>query len=153
MSQRYRGIVLANNRQQAHNGLDRMHGLLEVVKTGPAGYKDWLIVTRDNFRNVARGCLVPNRILVFDLSPQAIPDELWECLVPCLMRENGEQLNITYISRQRRRTDLIDTHRFTVRRQDGIGPHPPELPCVTCGLRADQHRAVPIAAAAQEMVW
>lgn len=30
-------------------------------------------------------------------------------------------------------------HRFTVRRQDGIGPHAPTLPCAICGVQQQDH--------------
>lgn len=162
MTDRYRGIVIANNTEQAHNGLDRLHGLLQVDKTGPANYRDWLIITRNNWNTAVRGQYIPNRIVVFDLSPQAITIDMWNAIIPALRRENGEQINVTYISRERLRTDLISDHVFTVRRQDGIGPHAPDLPCAFpvsnrkptpeyCGMRADQHMARPLARAAEDL--
>ena len=42
-------------------------------------------------------------------------------------------------------SDLVTDHRFTVRRQDGIGPHPDTLPCAYptphgwCGRRLSEH--------------
>ena len=35
----------------------------------------------------------------------------------------------------------VTDHRFTVRRQDGIGPHPDDKPCAipTCGLPKSAH--------------
>ena len=40
----------------------------------------------------------------------------------------------------------ITDHRFTVRRQDGIGPHPDNKPCAECGRPKSWHH-IPCAAA------
>lgn len=163
MKPHYKGIIIANNTHDAKNGLDRMRQLFSIDEPPRHLSSDYLVITRGNFNTAGRGCQIGNRIIVFDLSPQAIPDALWEAIIPCIMRDgimgdNRSQLNVTYIIREERRFDTISDHPFTVRRQDGIGPYPSDLPCARmvdgqeCGQRADQHRAIPLARGAQDMI-
>lgn len=155
MTHDHMGIVIANNRDQAQIGLDRLGGLIGAAVL--ANHHDWLVFTRNNFDTAGRGCQAPNRIVVFDISPQAIPDDMWHAIIPCIRRNEGEPLNVTYVSRETVRTDLIIDHRFTGLRQWGMIA-PPDKPCQfqidgeICGKRQDEHRARPIARSAQELI-
>lgn len=155
-----RGVLFARSDQQAQICMDKMCGLLglPILKAD----RCYLIVT-PNTPNRGRGYLLPNRILMYDIARDSIPDEIWHAIIPCIQREVGEELNISYFCQVSQRTDLVTDHVFTVRRQDGIGPHSPELPCahhghkkgashieVECGRRADEHSARPIARGAQD---
>lgn len=161
----YHGVLIANTRQAAQVCLDRMYGLLGVTEdVRPTWHRDWLVITPQNYRHAGRGLWLPNRVLVYDFSEGSIPDEIWHAIIPCLHREDGESLNVHYYRRATQRTDLIRDHVFTVRRQDGIGPHPPDLPCAMvvgeigkvppgpCGKRADEHVGVPLARGARDML-
>lgn len=158
MKLHYKGIIIANNTHEAKNGLDRMRQLFSVDEPPRHLSGEYLVITRGNFSTAGRGCQVGNRVLVFDLDSEAIPEGLWEAIIPCIVREPGERLGITYITREYRRFSTIIDHVFTVRRQDGLGPYPTDLPCAhpvstdpweECGQRADQHQPRPISRSAQ----
>lgn len=143
-----RGILIARGMKEAQIGLDRMAGQLGAPSPS---LRDWLLVTLNNYRTDGlRGHRVPNRVLVIDLKPEELPVQLWQTIIPMLdWRQENEAIVASYFTSRREFDNLgvIDTHVFTVRRQDGIGPHPPNLPCARpgCGLRADQHKTVRIA--------
>lgn len=56
---------------------------------------------------------------------------------------NAEKMSIEeFETRYAQRPDpTVSDHRFTVRRQDGIGPHPEDLPCARCGFPKRAHSA------------
>lgn len=157
MTEMFRGVIIARTHGEAQICLDRMHGLLGVQNFDRTWHKDWLVISPRSL-NAGRGCNVPNRVLVYDLAEEEISEEVWHAIIPCVIRAEGEALKVDYFHRATQRTDLIRSHQFTVRKQDGPYYHP-DLPCAyrddagnVCGKRQDQHRGVPLAKGAQDMI-
>lgn len=142
-----RGVLIARTRSAAHDGLQQMAGLLGY---GPEdripSLWDWVVLGPRATSGV-RGLVLPNRVLLVDLDPTEVSRETWEAIFPTLRRDDGARVNVYRWGRSRDPLPALrtDEHVFTVRRQDGIGPHPPELPCSRCGRRADQHVTVAVA--------
>lgn len=151
-----RGVLFANSDHEAQICMDRMCGLLGLPVLN--AQRNFLVIT-PHTPHRGRGYMLPNRILMYDIAEGSIPDEIWHAIIPAIQRAPGEPLDVSHFYRTTQRTDLITDHHFTVRRQDGIGPHPPELECAAgigggelCGKRADQHYARPLARGAQDIL-
>jgi hypothetical protein len=151
---KYRGVLIADTQRSAQIGLDQMCGLLGTPILSAT--RAFVLITPRSLDGV-RGTRVHNRVLIFDgIEPS---EQMWEAIIPCLIRPNLESINVSRFHRDPRPPMTVSDHVFTVRRQDGIGPYPPELPCAAgvgggalCGLRADQHYAVPLARGARDLL-
>lgn len=151
MSGDFRGFIIAPDKVMAQHALDQMSGMLGVADDRDAAsrVKDWLVLTPGNWFHAGRGCQLPNRVLVVDYELKDVPEQVWQNIVPAMAWRRGGEPIMTYFWKRRVNDQLVvsvDDHVFTVRRQDGLGPHPASLPCVLCTLRADQHRTVRMAA-------
>lgn len=158
MTEMFRGVIIARSHGEAQICLDRMHGLLGIQHFDRTWHKDWLVISPRSL-NAGRGCNVPNRVLVYDLAEEEISEEVWHAIIPCVIRAEGEALNVDYFRRATQRTDLIKDHVFTVRARTASVRITPDLPCAyrddagnVCGKRQDQHRGVPLAKGARDMI-
>jgi hypothetical protein len=140
MSGDLRGAIIAPTKEMAQHALDQMAGMLGVGEQPPKA-KDWLVLTPGNWTTAGRGYRLPNRVLVADYELPDVPEPVWQALIPMMAWRSGGEPIMTYFWKRRVNDQLVvsvNDHVFTVRRQDGIGPHPATLGCVLCGLRADQ---------------
>lgn len=145
----FRGAIIAANRMAAQIGWDRLCTMTtHAANCGPVD-REWVVLTPRSI-NGCRGCQLPNRIIVFELEPYEIPDDLWHALLPSIRHDGHEPVNVTWIRRNKQLPLTISDHAFTVAGRGG--PMPPEHPCAfvystrgVCGKRADMHVTVRLA--------
>ncbi len=94
MTDRYKGVIVAPDIRTGHNALQRFMGFFD----GSGSTRDYLIITPHSV-NRGRGCDLPNRVLVYDLDENQIPEELWTSLLLATtrLRQSGEPLNVHYV--------------------------------------------------------